>query len=111
LPDAYAASDLAWDVNAYRRARAALVAAGVIKADETTNEILIERWFSHCPPTNGQHLRGVEKQIETIASAKLRAAAFEALKGTPQWKLRDAKSSLDGANKPYDLTERLARKT
>jgi hypothetical protein len=89
LPDAYAAADLGWDIKQYLRARHALVAARLIQADENTQEVLIERWLKHCPPQNGKHLAGIEKEIGALESARLKAVAQESLRSTEQWRRKN----------------------
>lgn len=105
LPDAYAAADLAWDVARYQNVRASLARANLITVDETTSEILIERWFQHCAPANGSHLRGIEKVIAAIQSPMLRMIAEKALAQTPQAKLQELSGGGTGRARPISLTE------
>lgn len=75
LPDAYAAADLCWTTARLGGARSPLVAAGMIAHDEDTEEYFVPRWFNHNPPTNGKHLKGVQRIISELDSDQVREAA------------------------------------
>jgi hypothetical protein len=75
LPDAYAASDLGWSVDEYRRERDALIAGGLVDFDTETSEVLIERWFRHNAPMNPDHATGTRRLVASIDSDRLREAA------------------------------------
>lgn len=75
IPSAYAAADLGWDVARYLQARSEVAAAGLIAADDNTDEVYIDRWFKHCPPTNEKHTSGTRKLICDIESDSLRSRA------------------------------------
>lgn len=76
----YACVDLgAWQLDRFLAALAELGPAGLVQADAATSEVMIERWFKHCPPTNDRHYRGTAKLIGQLESETLRAAATAAL--------------------------------
>ncbi len=52
-----------------------LAAANLIRWDEATSEVMIERWFTHNPPMNSKHKIGTERIIATIRSDVLRTPA------------------------------------
>jgi hypothetical protein len=84
LKEAYALADLGmtgagWTAEAYRQAFAALVAGGLIMADEATGEVLVTRWWQDNSPNNKSWFDGARKQCGSIASERLKAAALEAL--------------------------------
>lgn len=73
LPNAYAASDLSWDLQRYRAALAEVVTAGLIAHDEVTEEVFVKGWFRFSPPMNEKHSLGTERLISNIESDTLRA--------------------------------------
>jgi hypothetical protein len=75
LPDGYAIADLGWTLEQYRTARDLLVAAGLISFDRTTEEVFVNRWFKHNPPTNAKHAKGTRRMINKIDSDELRLLA------------------------------------
>jgi hypothetical protein len=75
LPDGYAIADLGWTLERYRAARDLLVAAGLISFDRTTEEVFVNRWFKHNPPTNAKHAKGARRLINKIDSDDLRLLA------------------------------------
>ncbi|MCF6099826.1 hypothetical protein [Mesorhizobium muleiense] len=77
LPDGYAIADLGWTLERYRTARDLLVAAGLISFDRTTEEVFVNRWFKHNPPTNAKHAKGARRLINKIDSDDLRLMAEE----------------------------------
>lgn len=84
LKEAYALADLAmtgadWPASKYRTTKAALVASGLIMADDATSEILITRWWKDNSPNNESWFGGARKQCEAIRSPTLRNAAQAAL--------------------------------
>jgi hypothetical protein len=84
LKEAYALADLDmagadWTAAQYRKAKTALVASGLIMADDATGEVLIARWWKDNSPNNESWFSGARKQCEAISSADLRTAALEAL--------------------------------
>ena len=84
LKEAYALADLdmagaAWTASRYRETKTALVASGLIMADDATGEILIARWWKDNSPNNESWFGGARKQCEAIRSDNLRTAALEAL--------------------------------
>jgi hypothetical protein len=83
LREGYVCADLAWEPEAYQRAKKELVNAGMIQAEDTTEEVSIGLWFKHCPPKTGAHYLNAETQILSISSQRLRDAALDALK--PTW--------------------------
>jgi hypothetical protein len=44
-----------WSLERFLASMEALQAAGMILTDAATSEVVIERWFKHCPPTNQNH--------------------------------------------------------
>ncbi|MGB8364922.1 MAG: hypothetical protein ACLQUZ_15655 [Rhizomicrobium sp.] len=113
LTAGYACDDLTpWDSEKFQRSKNALVKAGMVQVDDATEEILIELWFKHSPPTSGATYIGIEKQIRSIVSQRLREAAMEALEQTwnPNWRgpkrLSNA-SPQDDANSPRGLVTSL----
>ena len=74
LPAGYACDDLDWEKEKFGSALKALVTADLIAADYRTEEILILRWFRHCPPTNAKHAQGTFRLVEKIESATLKEA-------------------------------------
>ncbi|TIN77792.1 hypothetical protein [Mesorhizobium sp.] len=77
LPDGYAIADLGWTLERYRTARDLLIAAGLISFDRTTEEVFVNRWFKHNPPTNAKHAKGARRLINKIDSDDLRLMAEE----------------------------------
>ncbi|MCF6112390.1 hypothetical protein [Mesorhizobium muleiense] len=77
LPDGYAIADLGWTLERYRTARDLLVAAGLISFDRATEEVFVNRWFKHNPPTNAKHAKGARRLINKIDSDDLRLMAEE----------------------------------
>lgn len=76
----YACADLGgWELSRYGAAISTLEQAGILSADHATAEVLIERWFKHCPPTNSKHFEGTSKLVALIESERLRQQAAEAL--------------------------------
>lgn len=72
LPAPYASHDLSWELEKYLKVLSEIECAGLIFVDKTTDEILITNWFSHNPPMNQSHLKGVVHTIERIESDELR---------------------------------------
>lgn len=68
LPDAYAAADLRWPVERYRKARLELIDAELIKWDDDTSVVMITRWFKFSPPMNEKHLQGIRHILERLPS-------------------------------------------
>jgi hypothetical protein len=58
---------------------AALEQAGMIRTDRLTSEVMIERWFKHCPPMNYKHHLGTARLIARLDSPTLRQAAVASL--------------------------------
>lgn len=84
LKEAYALADLdmtgaTWTTASYRKAKGALVASGLIMADDATGEILITRWWKDNSPNNESWFGGARKQCEAISSEALRTAAQDSL--------------------------------
>jgi len=89
LPDAYAASDIGWNVDDYQAERAALVAAKMLDYDNSTSEVLIEGWYRHNGPMNDKHAIGTRKFIMAIDSDRLRELAEAAFEEADQRRLAD----------------------
>jgi hypothetical protein len=79
LPAGYACVDLSWETRKYQTELDGLQLSGMIRIDEVTSEILIERWFRHNAPMNEKHRTGTARVIATIQSRVLREAASNAL--------------------------------
>lgn len=84
LKQGYALADLelngsTWTPEKYQGCRQALMGAGLIMADDQTDEILIMRWWKDCGPTNESWYKGAAKQCAAIVSPELRSTALEAL--------------------------------
>jgi hypothetical protein len=84
LKEAYALADLHlagsdWTASKYQKAKAALIASGLIIADDATDEILILRWWKDNGPNNDSWFMGAQRQCEAIKSNALRTATQEAL--------------------------------
>ena len=75
IPDGYAVADLGWTLERYRKARPLLVDAGLISFDAATDEVFVDRWFKHNPPTNAKHAKGAKTLISKIESDALREKA------------------------------------
>jgi hypothetical protein len=89
LPDAYAASDMGWNVDDYHAERAALVGAKMLDYDTDTSEVLIERWYRHNGPMNDKHAIGTRKFIMAIDSDRLRELAEVAFVEADQRRIAD----------------------
>lgn len=77
LHDGYACADLGWQPEDYRQARDEVIQAGMIDFDETTNEVLIDRWFKHNAPSNDKHAKGTSRFLAKISSIRLREIAMK----------------------------------
>ena len=75
LPDAYAAADLPWPVERYRKARDELVKAELIRFDAIASVLMVTRWFRFNPPMNEKHLIGVRHILERLPSETIWADA------------------------------------
>lgn len=76
----YACADLGgWPLERFQSAMAALESADIAVTDQETSEVLILRWFKHCPPTNSKHHLGTLRIANAIESDRLRVLAVEAL--------------------------------
>jgi hypothetical protein len=82
LPDAYAAADLHWPVERYRKARAELLEAGLIRFDANANVLMVTRWFRFNPPMNEKHLKGIRHIMERLPSQTIWADATAELDET-----------------------------
>ncbi|WP_394889541.1 hypothetical protein ACG873_30235 [Mesorhizobium sp. AaZ16] len=94
LPDAYAAADLGWPVDRLPAARNDAIDGGLIVHDDATDEIHVLRWFRHNPPTNGKHLKGVQRLISELDSDKVREAA--------ELDLTDQQSNVNPLDTPFE---------
>ena len=68
----YACVDLGWVADRFRCAMDVLLGAEMVMEDRDTSEILILRWFKHCPPMNAKHRTGASDG-QAIRTAGLRA--------------------------------------
>jgi hypothetical protein len=76
----YACVDLGgWTLDRFGAAMDALERAGMIRIDRSTFEVMIERWFKHCPPMNSKHHLGTARLIARLDSPLLRQAAAGSL--------------------------------
>ena len=78
LPEGYACSDLRWPVDRYQKALKALVAADLVRWDESAKVIGITRWFKHNPPVSPDHLIGVERELARLPSEGIAKEALQA---------------------------------
>ena len=69
LPDGYAVDDLGWSIADYRAAKAECEAASLIRYDEETQEIFVEKWLQNNPAQNRKHLVGMAKAALNVESA------------------------------------------
>jgi len=75
LPDAYAAADLHWPVERYKKARAELEKAELIRFDASASVLMVTRWFRINPPMNEKHLIGIRHVLERLPSQTIWADA------------------------------------
>jgi hypothetical protein len=90
LPDAYASADLGWEPERYTQNRKTLIEKELIRFDDETIEVMIERWFQHNPPMNPKHRLGIEKALNKISSDELASAAKEAMNTALNPKCKDS---------------------
>ncbi len=69
LPDGYAVDDLGWSLADYRSAKAECIAASLVRYDEETQEIFVEKWLQNNPAQNRKHLVGMAKAALNVESA------------------------------------------
>jgi hypothetical protein len=87
IPDGYAVADFSsfgWATKDLSKYRKLLVDAELISFDPKTNEVYVNRWFVHNPPTNPSHAKGAMKLISKIASDPLREKAEDEFTDT-EW--------------------------
>jgi hypothetical protein len=89
LSVAYALGDLSlasgsWTAEKLAAGIAELENHGLILTDQETGEIMILQWWKDNGPSNQYWYMGARRQCDAIESAKLRAAAVEALEAS--WK-------------------------
>ena len=102
LPDAYAAADLNWPVERYRKARAELVAADLVKFDSAASVVMITRWFKFNPPMNTSHLKGILHTLHRLPSDVIRGesvAELEAIQAAADAAKAAAAEGKPGAEK------------
>lgn len=78
IPDGYVLADFSsfrWTAKHLDDARKLLIKTELISYDSKTNEVFVDRWFTHNPPTNPSHAKGAMKLIGRIASDTLREKA------------------------------------
>jgi hypothetical protein len=75
MPEAYGAADLGWHPDRMRDARNALVAAGLIEFDGTTDEYFVCGWLRHNRPMNASHQKAIERAIAELESDAVRNVA------------------------------------
>jgi len=109
LPAGYACEDLGWEPEVFRVALRTLVSGGLIELDNETDEVLIDRWFQHCPPTNSKHYQGACRLVEQIEAAALKERATAALRAAWDKGRCDRGSSVDGNDLPANLQRRVQR--
>ncbi|MDO9416205.1 hypothetical protein [Pararhizobium sp.] len=107
LPDGYAASDLDWNTERYEKARAAIVAAGLILFDPDTSELFVAGWFEFNPAMNQKHSQGVERRISSIDSDAVRDAANEDFQKSEEG--RASRPSKPERPSLHDVNDRLTR--
>lgn len=76
----YGCADLGgWALDRFQAALAAIETADIVITDSSTSEILIQRWFKHCPPTNSKHYQGTLRIAFMIESDRLRQLTVDSL--------------------------------
>ena len=75
MPDAYAASDLAWQVDKMQTARRHLVEGGLIAFDGSTDEYFVLGWFEHNKPMNASHQKSIVRVVSGVESDPVRETA------------------------------------
>lgn len=108
LPAGYACSDLEWQLDRYYTALALLVDGGLIRIDEATEEVLIEKWFKHATPKNPKHMQGTRKLVCQVQSPELRRVAQEALEKAWEEK-QSPQSKSESRRTPLWETEHMKR--
>lgn len=103
-PDLYIAADLRWEPDHVRHHLTELQDAGLIRFDPVTQEIMVDRWFSHSQIATEKHMQGARRMIADINSDDIREAmeyalaTFEASREKPR-------------NTPEDRASRLVNST
>lgn len=104
----YACADLGgWALPRFLDALAALESAEIAVTDADTSEVLILRWFKHCPPTNSKHFQGTLKIAAAIESDRLRPLAIDAL--TAAWEAAQAARTARAAADVVSISPELRR--
>jgi hypothetical protein len=104
----YACADLGgWPLERFHAALEALEAAEIIAADSDTSEVMILRWFQHCPPTNSKHFQGTLRIANDIESERLRRATIDAL--TAAWDAVQAAKAARTAGEVVPISPALRR--
>lgn len=99
-PDLYIAADLRWEPDQVRHHLTELQNAGLIRFDPATQEIMVDRWFSHSQIATEKHMQGARRMIADINSDDIREAmeyalsAFEASREKPRNPQEDRGSRL-----------------
>jgi len=78
-PDLYIAADLRWQPDQVRNHLNELQDAGLIRFDPDTQEIMVDRWFSHSQIATEKHMQGARRMIADINSDTIREAMENAL--------------------------------
>jgi hypothetical protein len=79
LPDAYASSDLNWQVDRWIRARQELAACELVAWDEAKETVFVEGFLASNGPVNVRHRAAIVNQISSIECGALREKAEAAL--------------------------------
>jgi len=79
VPRRYVLADFNWTDERFLAERSTLIEAELIRVDDETEEVLIERWFKHNKPTNPKHHAGAQANIDNVRSTTLREIAQAAL--------------------------------
>lgn len=97
----YAAADLEWSEDVFRKALDSLEKAYLVEVDWEENTILIVNWETFNQPTNAKHAQGILSELNKVSSDRLKAKAFHRFVGPLRARkfdqekgLRDAISSL-----------------
>lgn len=99
-PDLYIAADLRWEPDHVRHRLNELQDAGLIRFDPATQEIMVDRWFSHSQIATEKHMQGARRMIADINSDIIRErledslASLEGLRSRP----KDRPASSQGQN-------------
>lgn len=82
IPDSYASSDLQWELDRYRAARAEVTESGLVLFDPETAEVYIADWYETNPVTNSKHYMGALRNVVNIDSDMIRQVVEPAIQAS-----------------------------